>query len=87
MNPLRTAKGGISVSDDLTTEIADALATSGQYVARIELVPTQQLVDFHWAAHQAGRLLGLKVTVDVHVLKNDAGAEVRVGPRRRHGPR
>ena len=83
MDPLRIAKGGI----DLAAEIADALASSGEYVAQIELLPTQQLVDFHWAAHRAGRRLGVKVTIDVHVPKNapDTRAQVRVTPSRHHG--
>ena len=86
MDPLRIAKGGIDVADDLVAEIADSLAVSGEYAARITLLPTQRLVDFHWAAHHAGRRLGLKVQVDVHVPKDadDTRAVVRVRPRRRH---
>lgn len=88
MDPLRNATGGTRVANDLAAEIADALRTAGEYVARVALLPTQQLVDFHWAAHQAGRRLGFKVKVDVRVPKDavDSRAEVRVRPRRDPGP-
>lgn len=84
MDPVRSATGGIRVSDDLVAQIVAALAESGEYVARVELMPTQGLVDFHWAALRAGRRLGLQVGIDVRLPKNDPDprAEVRVGPRR-----
>jgi hypothetical protein len=88
MHPLRFTGGGADVAADLTTRIADALAESGEYVAAIGLLPTQQLVDLHWAAHQAGRRVGLKVAVTVRPLKGASDrAEVRVAPRRPVGPR
>lgn len=74
-----------SRSDDLVDEIADALAVSGQYITRVDLLPTQQVVDFNWAAHQAGRRLGIRVHVDVEYGKAtavDGHAQVRVAPMR-----
>jgi hypothetical protein len=70
-------------SDDLVEEIADALATTGEYVTRIDLLPTQHVVDFNWAAHQAGQRLGIKIQVEVKVTKAaaDGRSEVRVGPQ------
>jgi hypothetical protein len=84
MDPLRTAMGRTDIATDLVAEIAGALAEAGEYVARIDLVPTQKLVDFHWAAHQAGRRTGIKVAIDVSV-STDGGtrAVVRVHPRGR----
>jgi hypothetical protein len=71
-------------SDDLVAEIADALATASEYVARVDLLPTQQVVDFNWAAHQAGRNLGIRVQVDVQIdhASTDGLAQVRVTPQR-----
>ena len=70
-------------SDDLVEEIANALATAGEYVTRIDLLPTQHVVDFNWAAHQAGRRLGIRIQVDVKVARAapDGRSEVRVGPQ------
>jgi hypothetical protein len=68
-------------SDDLVEQIENALATAGEYVTRIDLLPTQHVVDFNWAAHQAGRRLGIRIQVDVKVSKAapDGRSEVRVG--------
>ena len=60
-------------SEDLVAEIADALSASGEYLARIELQPSQRVVDFHWAARQAGRRLGIRVDVDMTITKADQG--------------
>lgn len=68
-------------SDELVAEIADGLAVSGEYLTRIDLLPTQQVVDFNWAAHQAGRRLGVRVHVDVEYGKAtavDGHAQIRV---------
>lgn len=72
-----------SRSDDLVEEIADGIATAGEYVTRVDLMPTQRVVDFNWAAHQAGRQLGIRVEVDVQVAKAspDGRAQVRVTPQ------
>ena len=70
-------------SDDLVEEIADALATAGEYRTSIDLLPTQHVVDFNWAAHQAGRRLGIRIQVDTTISKATPGghAEVSVRPQ------
>lgn len=67
----------------LVTEIADALATAGEYATRIDMLPTQRLVDFKWAAHQAGRRIGLRISIDVQLAKVDAKGfvPIRVTPQ------
>lgn len=69
-------------SEKFITEIADALAAAGEYVARIDPKPTQRVVDFNWAARQAGRRLGIRVHVDMKYSRDapDGKAEVRVTP-------
>lgn len=69
-----------SRSNDLVNEIADGLATAGEYLTRIDVLPTKHVVDFNWAAHQAARRLGIRVHVDVRHAKAtvDGRAEVRV---------
>ena len=71
-------------SDDLVAEITDGLAVSGEYVTGVNLLPTQHVVDFNWAAHQAGRRLGIRVHVDVEyaTAAADGRAQVRVRPLR-----
>lgn len=70
-------------SDELVHEIAEALATSGEYLNRIDVLPTQQVVDFSWAAHQAARSLGIRVQVEVEVASatSDGQPRVRVRPQ------
>lgn len=58
--------------DALVSEIADALAAAGEYATRIDMLPTQRVVDFKWAAHQAGRRLGMRIGIDVQLAKVDA---------------
>jgi len=68
-------------SDDLVDEIADGLAVSGEYMTRVDLLPTHHVIDFTWAAHQAGRRLGIRVRVDVQYATAAAAgglAQVRV---------
>jgi len=67
-------------SDGLVQEIAEALVASGEYVTRMDVLRAQQAVDFNWAAHQAGRILGIRVEVEVQVFKSasDGRAQVRV---------
>jgi hypothetical protein len=48
---------------DLVIEIAAMLWVDGQYVARLEPLPTQRLVDLQWAARQAGRVLGGRANI------------------------
>lgn len=70
-------------SDDLVQEIAEALVAAGEYVTRVDVLPTQQVVDFNWAAHQAGRSIGIRVQVEVEFAKAapDGRAQVRVTPQ------
>jgi hypothetical protein len=49
----------------LTLAIRAALELHGRYVAEVDERDAQAVVDLHWASRQAGRLLGVKVTVDV----------------------
>lgn len=69
-------------SDDLVAEIADGLVAAGEYVTRVDVLPTQHVVDFNSAAHQAGRRLGIRIHVDVQYAKvaADGRARVRVAP-------
>lgn len=69
-------------SEDLVDAIADGLATAGEFVTRVDLLPSQQVVDFNWAAHQAGRRLGIRVQVDVEHTRAaaDGRAQARVTP-------
>ncbi|MGY2876461.1 hypothetical protein ACVW00_003651 [Marmoricola sp. URHA0025 HA25] len=69
-------------SEALVAEIADALAAAGEYVARIDAQPTQRVVDFNWAARQAGRRLSIRVHVDMKYSRAepDGKAQVRVTP-------
>jgi hypothetical protein len=43
---------------DLVIEIAANLWVEGKYVLELDPSPTQRFVDLHWAARQAGRVLG-----------------------------
>ena len=67
-----------SYKEDLVAEIASVLALAGQYVTRIDLQQTQRIVDFSWAARQAGRRLGIRVDVESQVIKVHDQLEVRV---------
>lgn len=66
--------------EDLVDQIAHALGAAGEYVTRIDLRPTQTVVDFNWAAHQAGRRLGIRVDVDLQISRaaSDGKVQVRV---------
>jgi hypothetical protein len=78
--PITDAAQRRAQAEDIVAEIADAIATVGEYVTRVELQPTQRIVDFHWAAHQAGRRLGVRVEVDVRISNTtlDGSVEARV---------
>lgn len=66
-------------SERLAAKIADALAVTGEYSARVDLELSYQVVNFTWAARQAGRNLGIRVDVQTKVTKPyDGTAEVRV---------
>jgi hypothetical protein len=70
--------------EQLVTEIAEALSAAGVYLTRIERQPAQRVVDFNWAARQAGQRLGIRVHVDVTYSRAapDGKAQVRVTPQR-----
>ena len=67
-------------SEDLVAEIAEALASAGEYVTRIDVQPAQVAVDFSWAAREAARRLGVRVMVDVAVTRvsSDGRTDARV---------
>ena len=67
-----------SESEDRIAEIASALTAAGEYLTRIDLQPTQRIVDFNWAARQAGRQLGIRVDVESRIIKSDGQLQVRV---------
>lgn len=69
-------------SEDLIAEIAGALSVAGEYVAHLDLQPTQGIVDFNWAARQAGRRLGIRVDVTSQIIKADGQLQVWVRPGR-----
>jgi hypothetical protein len=73
-------------SDDLVAEIADGLVAAGEYVTRVDLMPTQQVVDLNWAAHQAGRSLGIRIQVEVKVAKADPDGRAQVWVRPQPSP-
>jgi hypothetical protein len=56
---------------DLALEIAGKLWLYGDYVVEVAPAPTQHLVDLQWAAHQAGRILGVKTIINI----SSAGAK------------
>lgn len=67
-------------------EIAEALAEHGQYVVDVDPRPAQRLVDLNWAAHQAGRKMGLAVRVLVErPFRRSPDLRVKVIPRSRRG--
>jgi len=43
---------------DRVVEIAAKLWIDGEYIVELDPSRTQRFVDFQWAAHQAGRVLG-----------------------------
>jgi hypothetical protein len=50
---------------DLAIDIAADLWLYGEYVVEVKPYPVQQVVDIHWAALQAGRVLGAQAKVQV----------------------
>ena len=64
MSPMSSGRGRIPGAD----EIAEALTEHGQFVTTVDRRAVQQLVDLHWAAHQAGRMIGSNVRVLVERL-------------------
>ena len=50
---------------DRVVEIASRLWLDGFYVLELEPTPAQRLVDLQWAAHQAGRVLGVRAKIEI----------------------
>jgi len=49
---------------DRVVEIASKLWIDGEYLVEVDPLPTQRFVDLLWAAHQAGRVLGGRASVE-----------------------
>jgi hypothetical protein len=79
VSPLRNAREGVPSA----AEIAEAVMAHGQCLIEIDPMPTQELVDLHWAAHQAGSMLGIKIRVIVETRRSGPApfTTVRVVPR------
>jgi hypothetical protein len=67
-----------TMSEGIVAQIADALAVAGEYATWVDVEPTQHVVDFNWAAHQAGRRLGIRIHVEVEHAKEAADGRVVV---------
>lgn len=67
-----------SQKEEMVAEIASALALTDRYTTRLGLHQTQRIVDLSWAARQAGRQLGVGVSVSSRVVKSDDELEVYV---------
>ena len=77
--PLRRSPQRRAESERLAAKIAESLAVTGEYSARVDLELTYQVVNLNWAARQAGRNLGIRVHVQANITKPyDGTAEVRV---------
>jgi hypothetical protein len=50
---------------ELTLAIRAALDRTSRYVTDVDTRHAQAVVDLHWAARQAGRLLGMKIKVEL----------------------
>lgn len=63
---------------DHVIEIAAKLWVDGRYVVELDPSPTQRFVDLHWAARQAGRVLGGVAKVHTSRPKGPDGRRVVV---------
>ena len=63
-----------TLTSTLQGDIAHALRTSGRYVGELDSASTQHRVDAQWAAHLAGREVGVRVSVKVHEERPDKGS-------------
>jgi hypothetical protein len=61
---------------DLVIEIAARLWVDGTYVVELDPSPAQRFVDLHWAARQAGRVLGGEVRVHTSRPRGPEGRTV-----------
>jgi hypothetical protein len=57
----------------LESAVARALRADGRYVAELQMVGAQAVVDAQWAAHRAARALGMRVWVSVRESKAEMG--------------
>jgi len=64
--------------EDLVAEIAGGLSLAGEYATRIDLQPAKRVVDFNWAARQAGRRLGIRVDLISQIIKAEGQLYVRL---------
>lgn len=67
---------------EFTLLIRADLVRQGRYVTEVDTRDAQALADIHWAARQAGRLLGIKVAVDLSAPFGHAGCRVTASVRR-----
>ena len=63
---------------DRVIEIAAKLWVDGRYVVELDTSPTQRFVDLHWAARQAGRVLGGVAKVHTSRPRGPEGRHVAV---------
>jgi hypothetical protein len=70
---MRTAERTPDPQWDFALLIRGALDSSGSYSTEVDTRDAQSLVDLRWAALQAGRLLGVRVKVDVRDTDGQAG--------------
>jgi hypothetical protein len=61
---------------DFTLVIRSALQHDGRFVTEVDERDAQARVDLHWAARQAGRLLGVEVEIDVSPPYGRTGSTV-----------
>jgi hypothetical protein len=61
---------------DFTLVIRSALQHDGRFVFELDDRDAQARVDLHWAARQAGRLLGVEVEIDLSPPYGRAGSTV-----------
>jgi len=66
---------------DLAIDIASELWLYGEYVAELDPLPAQRLVDIRWAALEAGRLLGARAKVRVTETRRKPDPRVTVSVR------
>ena len=63
---------------DRVIEIAAKLWVDGSYVVELDTSPTQGFVDLHWAARQAGRVLGGVAQVHTSRPRGPDGRQVEI---------
>lgn len=66
---------------DLAIDIASELWLYGEYVVELDPLPAQRLVDVHWAALEAGHLLGARAKIRVTATRRWPDPRVTVTVR------